>query len=267
VKFQARELQKYEEEFEASKTFLDDLINSTPDMVGVLDKENKWIKVNPAWEKIWGWKPEEMLGKRTEEQPFELPEMRKGAEERTKSRIERLSRGETTEEELVFLAKDGSERVGQFKEQWIKCKGKIVGRVVSMRDITELRKREEELKQQKEFSESLFRNLPIESTLSTAEGKRIDANLAFCRFFEKTREECVNAPMEEMYVKEDIPKLKEALEKCIELGDSSAECRMIRGDGAIRNYIIRFSALKPCLFPKLLRCFSCTLNSNWIRWY
>jgi PAS domain S-box-containing protein len=50
--------------------------------------------------------------------------------------------------------------------------------------------------------------------------------------------------MEEMYVKEDIPKLKEALEKCIELGDSSAECRMTRGDGAIRNHIIRFSALK-----------------------
>jgi hypothetical protein len=70
--------------------------------------------------------------------------MRKGAEERTKSRIERLSRGETVKEESVFLAKDGTKRVGQFEEQWIKQKGKIIGRVVSMRDITEEREREQE---------------------------------------------------------------------------------------------------------------------------
>jgi PAS domain S-box-containing protein len=101
-----------------------------------------------------------------------------------------------------------------------------------------------ERKKEKEFPESLFRNLPVETTLLTKKGVRIDANPAFCRFFEKTREECINAPMEELYVKEDIPKLENALEKCKRTGSGSCEARMLRGDGAIRNYTIRFAALK-----------------------
>jgi PAS domain S-box-containing protein len=110
--------------------------------------------------------------------------------------------------------------------------------------VTELQKKEEELEKAREFASTLFSNLPLPATLSTPEGIRIDANLAFCRFFKKTREECVRAPMKEMYVKEDIPKLEEALEACKRTGSGSCEARMIRRDGAIRNHAIRFSVLK-----------------------
>jgi PAS domain S-box-containing protein len=112
-------LRRQEAEVEESKALLEDLIKNIPDMIGVLDEEHKWVKVNPAWEKIWGWKTEEMLGKRTEEQSFMVPEKIKGLEERTKQRAEKLYSEETVEEESVFLAKDGSKRVGQFKEQLI----------------------------------------------------------------------------------------------------------------------------------------------------
>ncbi|HIH98624.1 MAG TPA: PAS domain S-box protein, partial [Thermoplasmata archaeon] len=131
VQKSTEELLKKEKELEESNAFLEDLIDSHPSMLGVLDEEGKWTRVNSRWEKICGWKSEEMLGKQTKKQPFILPERIKGFEERARLRVEKLSRGEIVRGEALFLAKDGTKRVGQFEEQWIKHKGKIIGRVVS----------------------------------------------------------------------------------------------------------------------------------------
>ena len=144
VQKSTEELLKKEKELEESNAFLEDLIDSHPSMLGVLDEEGKWTRVNSRWEKICGWKSEEMLGKQTKKQPFILPERIKGFEERARLRVEKLSRGEIVRGEALFLAKDGTKRVGQFEEQWIKHKGKIIGRVVSVRDITEEHERKQE---------------------------------------------------------------------------------------------------------------------------
>jgi rsbT co-antagonist protein RsbR len=237
------ELKRHEEELENTKVFLEDLINSVPDMIGVLDEESKWIKVNPAWEKIWGWKPEEMLGKKTEEQPFELPEMRKGVEERTRSRTDKLSRGETTEEELIFLAKDGSKRVGQFREQWMKYKGKITGRVVSIRDITELKEREEKLKKSQEYTRALFYSIPNPTTILDLDGRRIDTAKATEDLFRMPREKILESKVEELYKKEDLEKIRETMERG-KKGYSSCEATCIRGDGTHFPAILSFAPVK-----------------------
>ena len=116
----------------------------------------------------------------------------------------------------------------------------IIGTAADITDITELRKRE----RLKEFAKSLFENLPIEATLLTPTGTRIDANAAFCTFFRKTKKEVINANMEEMYVKEDIPRLREAIENSKLAPFSETEVRMIRGDGRLRDYRVRFTSIR-----------------------
>jgi PAS domain S-box-containing protein len=114
----------------------------------------------------------------------------------------------------------------------------------SARVSEEKRKHEDELSRAKDFAQRLFRLLPIPATLSDKEGRRLDANDKFLELLNRRKEECIDLPMEEMYVKEDIPKLKGALEECKRTGYSTCKTRVIRGDGAIVIYNLHFTALK-----------------------
>ncbi len=152
------ELHRSMEALEGEKVFFSTLVEAVPDMIAVLDENGRWIHVNPAWEETWGYKPEELLGKTSMDQPFELPGTKEEIEERNKVRSEKLSRGETTMGELPFLAKDGSVRIGEFRERSLKLNGKILGRIVALRDITEQREREiERAKAMNTFGNVLFK--------------------------------------------------------------------------------------------------------------
>jgi PAS domain S-box-containing protein len=182
-------LREDKEKLTEDAEFAEDIIENSPDMLAVIDKENKWIKVNLSWKRVWGWSPEKLLGNKTEEQPFLLPGRVKGLEERTRLRREKLSKGETVREEAELLAKDGSKRVAQVMEKALEREGEIWGRVVAATDITELRKREAEFEEAKKFNQSLIENLPAAIWMSNESGKCCLVNKEFTRLLGWEKEE------------------------------------------------------------------------------
>ena len=68
------ELREKEKEVGDAKVFSDQIIDTIMDPLCVVDNDSKWIRANPAWERLVGYKPEELLGKKDEEQPFNAAE-------------------------------------------------------------------------------------------------------------------------------------------------------------------------------------------------
>jgi two-component system sporulation sensor kinase A len=117
-----------------------------PDIVIITDNEGHWLRVNPAFERITGFGIEEVIGKKTLEQPVykDLPE----GIELNKQMWERIYKGEiVTDLEIPWKTKSGRKIYLSASEQWLKdAKGKVIGRVFTARDVTELHKRKEKLK-------------------------------------------------------------------------------------------------------------------------
>ena len=75
------------------------------DMLGVADAQGVWLSVNPAWSRVLGWQPEDIVGRTSEW--MEHPEDRS----KTRAEIGALATGRTTFEfENRFRARDGEYR-------------------------------------------------------------------------------------------------------------------------------------------------------------
>ena len=118
----------------------------------LLFDENRNVSfVNPMFEQVFGFKKEECVGNSLEEFVPNLvpPESIKLIVERVKKRTE--SGGVITNFPLTMLTKEIKEVPVLYSAAPIKDKeGKIVGEIVTYTDITELRKREEELRKRQE---------------------------------------------------------------------------------------------------------------------
>ena len=64
TKEREEELREKEKKIEGEKAFSDQIINAVMDPLCVVDNEGTWQRANPAWERLVGYKPEELLGKK-----------------------------------------------------------------------------------------------------------------------------------------------------------------------------------------------------------
>jgi PAS domain S-box-containing protein len=111
-------------------------------------------------------------------------------------------------------------------------------------DITELRKKEGELKESQEYATTLVKSMPLPTSVMNSEGKRIDTNLTTEKLFKRPREEIIGLKTEELYAKEDLDKIKSALEECKKIDSSTCEVTALRGDGTTFPAILNFSLVK-----------------------
>ena len=252
-------LRKREAELRRSKEYTANLVRSAPVPTNLISLDGKRIDTNLAAERLLRRSRDEIIGTRLREfYPKEDVEKIKNA-------LEECKKVGFSTCEVAVIRGDGTTFPAIINFLSVKDeKGNIINVLASATDITELRKREEELEKAKEFSESLFRELPFPATLSTLEGVRTNANLAFCKFFKRNKEEFIKTKMEEIYVKEGIPKLKEALEECKRTGFSRCEARMIRGDGTIVVHEISFSTLKD-KSGKIMNIIACGMDITELR--
>jgi len=105
------------------------------DMLGVAATDGTWISVNPAWTKVLGWLPEEILGKTTDwlEHPADRRKMRDA--------VNRLAAPEQTSDfESSFRTRKGDYRVLSWTA--INVEGLLY---CVARDITEQRRQQEAL--------------------------------------------------------------------------------------------------------------------------
>jgi PAS domain S-box-containing protein len=104
-------------QLEEEKAFNQAVVTNIADMLIAADDEGKWALVNPAFERIMGYRAEEVLRKETLEQPFVTPK----ALGEFEKMWQRVFAGEVaTNVEVPWMRKDGQEVILSGAEQLLK---------------------------------------------------------------------------------------------------------------------------------------------------
>jgi len=135
-----------------SQALYQDLVETAQDLIWQADAERKYTYLNPAWEEVFGYKIDEMLGKKFSD--FQTKEWA----ERDSKEFERLLLGNTVKGlETVHIGKNGGEIKLIFNAKFVRNEsGNIIGTRGTAFDITRIKKVEEELKESGNKYASLF---------------------------------------------------------------------------------------------------------------
>ncbi len=122
------------------------------DVIYSVDLESRVLSISPSVERVLGYTPEELVGKRFPELNILAPECLEDAF----SDMMRVLAGEHVASSVYeFIAKDGTKRIGEVSGAPLIRDGEVVGVVSVARDVTERKQAEEKLRE----SEAKFRAL------------------------------------------------------------------------------------------------------------
>lgn len=134
-----------ESELLESKAFLENIFETNMDGIIVGDEQGVFVKVNHALEKITGYSEKELIGMHSQDLVEDEKQLH-GA-----IIIESLKKGEIRNLELSWRRKDGSLCPLEFNVKLLKDdSGNVTGSVGSVRDISERKKAESDLKESEE---------------------------------------------------------------------------------------------------------------------
>ena len=176
VRFQAAELRKREEELERSRIYFQNFFISSPVSLSLIGLDGTRIDCNPAMEKLTGRSKKELTNVLVEatyakeEQPLV----------RRKLVDETIEKGYMYGFETCFMRPDGTKQSIVANCSLLRDeKGKPSAIIYSAADITELQKREEELKEVNAINEFTHKNMPEIYLLTDKEWRVIEVNRAF----------------------------------------------------------------------------------------
>ncbi len=145
-------------QIEEEKTKFESVIENSPDLIGLLNREGRVIVMSPACEEITGYRAEELIGRVSPDLPYLTSE----SVEVLKPVWERISRDEIVQFDLPCRHKDGRRIVITETETALKnVEGNVAGRIFIGRDVTELREREKQLRGLQKLNEEIVQNAPI----------------------------------------------------------------------------------------------------------
>jgi len=151
------ERKKAEEQLLIKTAELEELLKTAPDALIFADLERRITKVNPAFERLYGYSAEELYGKKTSI----LYTDQKDFIEQGKQRYNPEARHMYEPYEMKYRKKNGDIFMGEtIGTSVVNEKDEAIGLVASVRDITERKKTEEELRKSEDFSASLLNNSP-----------------------------------------------------------------------------------------------------------
>jgi two-component system cell cycle sensor histidine kinase/response regulator CckA len=131
------------------------LVETAPDVIYSLSEDGTITTLNPAFEKITGWSPDECLGK-----PF-MPFVHPDDLPRAIETFQQVLRGEAPASyELRILSKSGEYLVGEFVSTPQIRDGKVIGELGIARNITERKRAEVAMKYEKALLDALMDNIP-----------------------------------------------------------------------------------------------------------
>jgi PAS domain S-box-containing protein len=159
-----------------------DLVENINDIIFHLDSKGKFIYINPVVKKITGYKPEEIIGHSFDSfvHPHDLPGV--------KVSMKDAMSGNVYPYELRVICKNGSIINIRSFGRPLRKKGRIVGVIGLIKDITGSNKMKEALKDSEEKLRNIVSDLPMLICRFLPDGKITFVNENYCKYFGKKKE-------------------------------------------------------------------------------
>ncbi|MED4729569.1 PAS domain S-box protein [Aneurinibacillus migulanus] len=162
---------KIEEDLQLTKQQLDLFLKNTIDSIIIFDLQRNVIKVNEAFEEVFGWTEQEVIGRELSIVPDFL------VDECTDIIRKILNSKHVMSFETVRQRKDGSLiDVSCFISPIVNAKGNVTAFVSILRDITERKQMEEALKESEKRLRTLINSMPDLVLFKDGKGRWIEAN-------------------------------------------------------------------------------------------
>ena len=156
---------------DASNAFLDSIFSNSPEAIVMLDHRNRVIRTNAEFDRLFGYDPDEIVGKHIDSL------IAWGEEQKEANAYSRMAeRGERLNAETVRRRKDGSLVDVSIMGAPVERDGKVIGIFGIYRDISERKEMERRLAESEASYRELFENAPIGIYQSSSKGHYIRVN-------------------------------------------------------------------------------------------
>jgi PAS domain S-box-containing protein len=223
------ERKRAEEQLQESKKKFQSLVETTGDFIWEMDLNGAYTYCSPQIDKLWGFKPEEMLGKT----PFDLlpPEDR----EQTIKAFSAISQSQSSFMNMEISSFDSSSQV-KFLEisgvPFFDHEGNIGGYRGITRDITERKQAEEVLHESEERFRRLYQQAPLGYQSLDAEGCFIDVNQAWLDLLQYPRNEVIGRWFGDFLAPQEVDAFRQRFQCFKATGEVHVDLEMVQRTGS-----------------------------------
>jgi PAS domain S-box-containing protein len=194
------ERMRYEEEIRNQKEYYEALFLNNPVAVVTTDLDGRIVSWNPIAEKLFGYTPDEVIGKDIDNIVANDESIRSEAEQYTTQVIQEKKRAQATTKRT---RKDGSLVDVEAFALPVIVEGENIGLIAIYHDISERIRYEEEIRNQKEYYEALFLNNPVAVVTADLDGKIVSWNPMAEKLFGYSQEEVIGKDADDIVAREE----------------------------------------------------------------
>ena len=217
----------------ASEEQYRDIFNASTDALVLWDGDYRRVDVNPAYERTYGWKREEMIGRGYENPMFSAEYVRPRHE-----LLRRALAGEAGHAELEAIRKDGTRIL--IETHMIPFRHRGEPHVLSIaRDITERKAAEAELRASEEQYRAIFAASADAMVLRDEDLRVVDVNPAFLELIRRPKEEIVGRVLPAFVIAPEREAAEQLLRNALAGRPGRLEVRTVSADGVEREVDVR----------------------------
>jgi len=194
------------EEIEERRVYLEGVLGAAPDAIVTLNAHHRVVEWNACAEKLFGYSPEEVIGKDTDDL-ITSPDVLEEAVGFTQIG---LGGRDIPPTEVVRYRKDGSPVDVLLAGSPILVRDELIGTVVVYTDITERVRAEREIEERRMYLEAVLGAAPDAIVTLDAHHRIVEWNTGAERLFRYSREEAIGRELDHLVTKPDM--FKEAIE-------------------------------------------------------
>jgi PAS domain S-box-containing protein len=188
------------------------LVETAPDVIYSVSHDGKIISLNPAFEKITGWKREDWVGK-----PFTKLIHPEDVAKAFES-LQKTIAGKPEIVELRVRSKSGEYLVGEFTSVPLIEDGKIIGELGIARDVTARKAYQENLQRITTTLHTLIQAIPDIVYFKDAERRNLIVNGAFEKLVGLKKEEIIGKRDEEFFPPDLAAQCRRSVEEVLSKG-------------------------------------------------
>jgi PAS domain S-box-containing protein len=210
------------------------IFNASADALILWDREYRRVDVNAAYERLYGWKREEVVGR-----GFEVYSGAPGHVEPRRELVRRALAGESCRAELEGIDRAGRRIVTEIHTVPFQHRGEPHVLAIA-RDVTERQRAEARLREREEQYRAIFDGSADPMVLWNEELEVADVNVAFVRMKGIAREEIVGRLWSARPDAADMPTLLPHIRAALEGRESQLVQRVSHANGGTMDMELRY---------------------------